>query len=313
MMSVPTEFACNLDDVREAARRIAPFIYKTPCFRNEPLSRELGFSLYVKAESLQPCGSFKVRGATNAVFAANDDRVSRGVLTHSSGNHAAAIARAASLRDVVAHIVMPRNSSVRKIANVQAYGIEPIYCEPSTEARQAKADEVLAATGAYFIHPYDQKEVIAGQGTMGLEILDQVEEVDAIVVPIGGGGMTSGILTAVKALNPGVKVIGAEPQAADDAFRSLQSGKIEMPTRYDTVADGLRTALGRLTFPIIQTMLDDLLLVSEKEIVDATEELSRETRLVLEPSGGVAYAAARKQAPHLAGKNVVVIACGGNV
>ncbi|APZ96995.1 threonine/serine dehydratase [Fuerstiella marisgermanici] len=305
--------ARHLESVREAAGRIQGMVQRTPCFLNERLSQQLGCSLYVKAENLQPCGAFKVRGATNAVFAAAPDVIARGVLTHSSGNHAAAIARAASLRGVPAYIVMPENSAAGKIANVRAYGVEPVFCAPTADARQAKADELLAETGAYFIHPYNQADVIAGQGTMGLEILEQVPDVDLIVVPVGGGGMMSGILLAIKSLRPEVQVIGAEPEFADDAYRSLQSGRIEPPNRYDTIADGLRTPLGELTFPIIQSLMDDLTLVSEQAIVEATEELSYAAKLVLEPSGGVAYAAARKIASRHAGKNVVVIACGGNV
>lgn len=313
-MSVqPDSFAIDLDDVRQARRRIAPYVLRTPSLPCERLSLQLNCQLAFKAENLQHAGAFKSRGACNAVFALDDERASRGVVTHSSGNHAAAVARAARLRGIAAHVVMPHNSLQSKIAAVRSYGVEPVFCEPTAPARAAMAEEVQRRTGATMIHPYDDPRVMAGQGTVGWEILEQIEDVECIVVPVGGGGQLSGVLIAVKSLRPEVQVIAAEPRLADDAFRSLQSGLIEMPTRYDTIADGLRTPLGEHTFPVIRALVDDLILVEEETIVRAMRMLAEDAKLVAEPSGAVSLAAIVERSERFAQRKVVAVVSGGNV
>lgn len=313
-MSVqPDSFAIDLDDVRQARRRIAPYVLRTPSLPCERLSLQLNCQLAFKAENLQHAGAFKSRGACNAVFALDDERASRGVVTHSSGNHAAAVARAARLRGIAAHVVMPHNSLQSKIAAVRSYGVEPVFCEPTAPARAAMAEEVQRRTGATMIHPYDDPRVMAGQGTVGWEILEQIEDVECIVVPVGGGGQLSGVLIAVKSLRPEVQVIAAEPRLADDAFRSLQSGSIEMPSRYDTIADGLRTPLGEHTFPVIRALVDDLILVEEETIVRAMRMLAEDAKLVAEPSGAVSLAAIVERSERFAQRKVVAVVSGGNV
>ncbi|MGB0581011.1 MAG: threonine ammonia-lyase [Limisphaerales bacterium] len=305
--------AIAIADIHEAAGRIAPHVVRTPCMPSESLSKELGLQLHFKAENLQHIGAFKARGATNAVFSLSEADATKGVVTHSSGNHAAALSRAASLRGIPAHVVMPHNSAPNKLATVRSFGVEPILCEPDADSRANTCAELQEKTGATFIHPYDNPFVMAGQGTVGLEILEQVPDVEVILVPVGGGGLLSGLLTAIKALRPQVQVIAAEPAWADDAARSLKSRQIEMPSRYDTIADGLRTPLGELTFPIIRTLLNDIILVSEDDIRKATRTIAEQVHLVAEPSGAVTFAAVRKAAYRFAGKSVVAVISGGNL
>lgn len=280
---------------------------------SETLSRKSRCTVLLKAENLQHVGAFKARGATNAVLALDDELASRGVVTHSSGNHAAALARAATIRSIPAHVVMPANSLPGKIAAVKSYGVTPVLCEPSTPAREAAAEELRLRTGATMIHPFNHPAVIAGQGTVGLEMIEQANQLDAIVAPVGGGGLLAGILTAVKAIRPDIQVYAAEPKLADDTARSLAAGSRQMPTRYDTVADGLRTEVGENTFPIIQRLLDDLILVEEATILAATRILAEQARLVAEPSGAVAFAAVMTAAEKLAGKTIGVVISGGNL
>jgi threonine dehydratase len=308
-----SDFAIGVDDVRDAARRIEHYVLLTPSLFNERLSEQLGCRIHFKAENVQHIGAFKARGAVNAVFSLADEGAANGVVTHSSGNHAAALSRAAALRGIPAHVVMPHDSAPNKIEAVRAFGVEPVRCEPDADSRALSCARLQRETGATFIHPYDNPFVMAGQGSVGLEILEQVKGVDVVVVPVGGGGLLSGVLTAIKSIRPEVEVIAAEPELADDAARSLRSGNMEMPTRYDTVADGLRTPLGELTFPIIRELLDDILLVSEIAILEATRSLAADAHLVAEPSGAVTLAAVRSHRDRFAGKSVVAIVSGGNL
>lgn len=303
----------SLSDVQAAAKRIQPYVLRTPTIHCEKLARELGCNVYFKAENLQHIGAFKARGAINAVLQLDDDAARCGVVTHSSGNHAAALSRAASIRKIPAHVVMPKNSAINKIEAVRSFGVEPVFCEPSSEAREIAAGTVQQQTGAALIHPFDNLLVMAGQGTVGLEIVEQVQNLDAIFVPVGGGGLLSGVLAAVKQLCPRLEVYAAEPAWADDAARSLESGKIESPIRYDTIADGLRSNLGVHTFPVIQQLVDGIVLVSEKEIENATRTITQGAHLVAEPSGAVAYAALVKSAHQFQNKNVCAIISGGNI
>jgi threonine dehydratase len=303
----------DFSDIERAAETIAPHVVTTPVVPSEVISSRLGCRVAFKAENLQHAGAFKARGATNAVMSLDDEVASRGVVTHSSGNHAAALARAASLRGIPAYVVMPENSSEKKIAAVRGYGVEPVFCEPSNAAREETAERVRQQTGATLIHPFDHPAVMAGQGTVGLEILKQVDRLDVILVPVGGGGLLAGILTAVKSRRPEVAVIAVEPEWANDAARSLMTGEIQMPTRYDTIADGLRTALGVNTFPIIRRFLDEIVLVEEDQIRTATRALAEDVHLVAEPSGAVTLAALQQYPGRFQSLNVVAVVSGGNL
>ncbi|KAA5539316.1 threonine/serine dehydratase [Roseiconus nitratireducens] len=306
-------FAIDSDDVHRAAERIRGHVLRTPCIGSESLSQLFGCDVSFKAENLQHVGAFKARGAVNAVRSLSDDQAACGVVTHSSGNHAAALARAAQQRGIKAFVVMPRDSSPNKLDAVRGYGVEPILCEPTTESRHQTAERVRQETGATLVHPYDDPQVIAGQGTVGLEILEQVHWPDVILVPVGGGGLLAGILSIAKATRPDVRVIAVEPAWADDTARSLQAGSPQPVHRYDTVADGLRTSVGTLTFPIIQQYVDDLLLVSEQAILSATRMLAERVRLVAEPSGAVTLAGLVENADRFAGQRVVAVVSGGNL
>ncbi len=286
---------------------------RTPLVANERLSREFGCPLSFKCENLQHGGAFKARGACNAVFSLDEATAARRVVTHSSGNHAAALARAAALRDIPAHIVMPHNSRPNKLAAVRALGVSPVLCDPDADSRRTTADEIVQQTAGTLIHPYNHPAIIAGQGTVGLEIMEQGPQADTIVVPVGGGGLLAGVLIAVKSLRPDIRVIAAEPAWADDAARSLRAGQLEMPTRYDTIADGLRTPLGDLTFAIMQALLDDLLLVDEDVIARATRLIAAEAKLIAEPSGAVSTAAVMQHPATFGGRNTVAVISGGNL
>ncbi|MEM7477244.1 MAG: threonine/serine dehydratase [Planctomycetota bacterium] len=303
----------RLSEVQAAYRRIQSKVLCTPCVFSEHLSEKLGCRVYFKAENLQHIGAFKARGALYAILSLDESASSKGVVTHSSGNHAAAVARAAKIRGIDAHIVMPHNAAKVKVEGVRSFGIEPIFCETNTPAREAAASEIQNRTGATLIHPFDNAHVIAGQGTAALEILEQVPDVDRIIAPVGGGGLVSGTLVTMREAKPDAEVYGAEPAWADDAFRSLQSGKIESPQRYDSVADGLRSSLGKLTFPIMQSDLKELLLVSEDSILNAMRDIVEVAKLVVEPSAAVPFAALKNNAEKFEGKTVVVILTGGNL
>lgn len=310
---MPRDFAINLTTIREAANRIDGQVIRTPVVQSVILDKALGAQVFFKCENQQHVGAFKSRGACNAVFSLTENEAAAGVVAHSSGNHAAALARAAQLRGIAAHIVMPHDSAIVKINAVRGYGVEPTFCEPDSDSRQAAADKVIAATGATFIHPFNDDRVIAGQGTSALELLDEVSDLDAIIVPVGGGGLLSGTLIAAKSLNPNTKVYAAEPEWADDAFRSVQSGTIELPVRHDSIADGLRTCLGTLTFPIVRELVDDVLLVSEEEIGAATLAMMFQAKVVAEPSGAVPLAAAIRNKDRFAGQRIGIVVSGGNL
>lgn len=303
----------SLDDVLEAHQRIVDHVVRTPVIGSEDLSAELGVDVVFKCENLQHVGAFKARGACNAVFALGDADAASGVLAHSSGNHAAALARAAKLRGVKAHIVMPENSAAVKIAAVRRLGVEPVFCGPGSDERQAAADEVQARTGATLVHPYDNPLVMAGQGTTAVEILEQAPEIDTLVIPVGGGGLLSGSLIAVRSLRPEVRVVAVEPAWADDTNRSHLNGQIELPVRYDTVADGLRTRVGELTFPIIHDLVDEILTVSEATIVEATRQIHRQLRVVAEPSGAVPLGVILEHRERFRGRRVAAVISGGNL
>jgi threonine dehydratase len=310
---VPHSAEISLDRIREASERIADYVVRTPIVSSERLNQDVAAELFFKCENLQHVGAFKARGACNAVFSISELEASRGVVAHSSGNHAAALARAARLRNIQAHVVMPENSRPNKIAAVRRYGVEPVFCEPDAASRQAAADRIVEQTGATFIHPYDDPRVINGQGTVGLELHDQLAEVDVVIVPVGGGGLLAGCLTSLKALRPSLEVVAAEPEWADDAHRSWKSGQIELPTRYDTIADGLRTPLGRWTFPIIRDMVDDILLATESQIFQATRQLVDQAKILVEPSAAVPLACVVAHPDRFRNRSVAIVLSGGNI
>jgi threonine dehydratase len=301
------------DDVRAAAERIAPHVHRTPVATCTTLDEMAGCRIHLKCEQLQKVGAFKARGATNAVLSLADDAAPQGVCTHSSGNHAAALARAAALRDIPAYIVMPSSAPPVKKAAVVGYGARITECEPTLEAREHTLAEVQRRTGATFIHPYDDPRVIAGQGTAALELLDQVEELDTIVVPVGGGGLASGTVIAAGGADPGVEVWGGEPAGADDAYRSLRDGRRYRSVRPDTIADGLLTSLSDRTFRILHRGLAGILTVDDAAIADAMRLLWQRAKLVVEPSAAVPLAAVLEHADRFAGRSVGIVLSGGNV
>jgi threonine dehydratase len=272
----------------------------------------VGAALFCKCENFQKVGAFKFRGACNAVFSLSEQEARHGVATHSSGNHAAAVALAARLRRVPAYIVMPDNAPAVKKAAVAGYGGSIVYCAPTLAAREATLKRVMHETGATFIHPYNDARVIAGQGTAALELLTDVADLDVIMVPVGGGGLLSGTAIVTAALFPSTKVIAAEPEAADDAYRSLQAGKILPANDPRTIADGLRTSLGELTFAVIQQHVQQIVTVSEAAIVSAMRYVWERMKIVIEPSAAVPIGALLEKKIDLTGKRIGVILSGGN-
>lgn len=308
------QFAATLDDIQAAARRIAPFIHTTPVLRSSHLDLLAGRPLHFKCEIFQRTGSFKFRGASNAVWSLTDAQAARGVATHSSGNHAQALACAARARRIQAHVVMPTDSAQSKRSAVESYGGRVIDCEPNLASRATTAARVCAETGATFIAPYDHPDVIAGQGTIALELLAQVADLDAIIVPVGGGGMISGITIAARALRPDIRIIGVEPSAVGDAAESKRIGSPQPATGAVTIADGLRTSLGDLTWPVVRDLVDSVVTVSEDEITRALRLVVERMKIVIEPSAAVGVAAAlgalRERNDFRAAG---IVLCGGNI
>lgn len=308
-------YACTLADVRAAAERIRGLAHRTPVLTSETLDALAGRSLFFKCENLQKIGAFKYRGATNAVRKLTDSEAARGVVTHSSGNHAQALALAARLRGVPAYIVMPRTAPAVKRAAVEGYGGQITLCEPNLPAREAAANEIVARTGATLIPPFDHPDVIAGQGTVALELLEDVPDLDALVVCVGGGGLIAGCALAAHGLNPKVRVFGAEPTGADDAARSKAAGQWLPQTGPNTIADGLLTSTGELTWPVIRDRVERVFTVTDDEIRAAMRLVWERMKLIVEPSGAVAAAVALSPAfralPGL--KKVGVTFSGGNV
>jgi len=272
-----------------------------------------GASLFFKCENFQKIGAFKARGATNAVFTLDEATAKRGVATHSSGNHGAAVARAAKLRGIPAHIVMPSNSAKVKIRAVEGYGAHIVFCEPTEEAREAKCAEVIEKTGATLIHSFENENVIAGQGTAAVELLEDIPELDVIMCPVGGGGLLAGTAIAAKSMRPQIKVIAAEPANADDTAQSFRAGRRLVTEKKFTIADGLRTNIGQPNFEIVQRCVDDIVTVSEEAIVSAMRTIWETMKIVIEPSAAVPYAAIMENKIDLREKRVGVILTGGNV
>jgi threonine dehydratase len=309
----PTFTGPDLQAIREARRRIAPHIEETQVMISYPLDELAGALLYFKCENLQFSGSFKIRGAANAVFSLSEAEAARGVVTHSSGNHGAALALAAQMRGIRAWVVMPRNAPQVKIRAVEAYGADISFCDPTLAAREAAAAELLRSTGGSLIHPYDDDRVIAGQATATLELLEEIPDLDIICAPVSGGGLLSGTAIAAKSLRPEIVVIGCEPANADDASRSLASGQLEPGAEKFTIADGLRATLSQRTFAILKERVDRVLLVTEEEIVHSMRLITEHLRSTVEPSGAVAASPALHRQIEGEDLRIGIILSGGNL
>lgn len=303
----------TLDDVLAAHERIRPYIHETPVLTSRIIDEAAGAQLFFKCENLQKAGAFKARGASNAVFSLTDAQAARGVATHSSGNHGTCLSYAAGRRGIPCTVVMPRTAPQAKKDAVRGYGGRVVECEPSTSSREAVFAEVVAETGAEFVHPYNDPRVIAGQATCARELIAQVPDLDAVIAPIGGGGMVSGTCLTLAGLAPHIAVYAAEPEQADDAYRSLKAGRIIADDAPVTVADGLKVPLKDLTWHFVRHHVADILTVSEAEIVAAMQLIWKRLKIVMEPSSAVALAAVLKNRPVFVNKRVGVIITGGNV
>lgn len=302
-----------IEDLEAARERIAAHVHRTPVMTSRLLDRHCGASVFFKCEHLQKVGAFKARGATNAVFSLSDKEAARGVGTHSSGNHGAALAMAAGLRGIPAHVVMPANAPAVKKAAVAAYGGRIVECEPTLAARAATLEALVAEHDLHVVHPYNDPRVIAGQGTAALELLEQVPDLDAIVVPVGGGGLLAGTAIAARFVNPDIEVIAAEPAGADDAFRSFGLGELQAQTNPETIADGLRAGLGELNFAIIRRLVDTIVTVPDSATIEAMRLQWSRMKQVVEPSGAVSFAALLEHPERFSDRRVGVVISGGNV
>jgi threonine dehydratase len=276
--------------ILEAHARIAPRIHRTPVLTSSSLDALAGVSFFFKCENFQKTGSFKIRGATNAIFSLSDTDVANGIVTQSSGNHGAAIACAGSWRGVKTWVVMPKNAPVVKLRAVAGYGAQITLCEPTVTARNEAALTVRAETGAYLVHPYDDDYIIAGQATAAKELLEEIGDLDAVFAPVSGGGLLSGTCLGAKGVRAAVRVFGCEPERADDAYRSITSGQLQSQDSSDTICDGLRAALAPRTFAILRQHVDGILLASEEEIIGATRLVWERMKIIIEPSSAVAIA-----------------------
>jgi len=307
------EIVVDLAAIHAAHARIRSHVHRTPVLTSRSLDAVAEATLFFKCENLQKVGAFKARGACNAVFSLDNAEARRGVVTHSSGNHGAAVAWAAARRGIPAWVVMPENSAEIKKAAVQGLGATVRFCAPTLEARDTTCAAVLAETGAVLVHPYDDWRVIAGQGTAALELLEEIPDLDAIITPVGGGGLLSGTAIASRGMKPSIRIYGAEPAGADDAWRSLQSGRIVPQTDPRTIADGLRSSLGVKTFAVLSTLVDAIGTTSEEAIVQAMRLTWDKLKLVIEPSAAVPLAALVERKLPVAGLRVGIVVSGGNV
>ena len=307
-MQLPT-----LADILAAHERIKPFIHRTPVLSSGQINRIFGAEIYLKCENFQKVGAFKFRGATNAIMQLTDDAKKNGVVTHSSGNHAAAVAHAAAINGLKAYIVMPENVPVVKKNAVAGYGAEITFCKPTLQAREETAARIIEETGATLLHAYDNINVICGQGTAALELLEEKPDLDVIIVPIGGGGLMSGTVTAVKGISPGIKVFGAEPLNANDAYKSFVSGNLIPSVNPVTIADGLLTSLSERTFQIIRKNVDNIFTVTEESIVESMFLIWERMKIIVEPSSATTLAVIKENPEIFKGKKTGLIITGGNV
>ncbi len=303
----------TFEDIKKAAERIRPYVKRTPILTSQTLNNITGAELYFKCENFQKAGAFKFRGATNAVFSLIEEQASHGVATHSSGNHAGALALAAKTRGIKAHIVMPKNSAEVKKQAVKGYDAEITFSEPGMEAREATLNEVIKKTGATLIHPFDNENVIAGQGTVAIELLEQHPDLDVIIVPIGGGGLISGISIAAQALSKKINIIGAEPELANDTYLSFKEKKrISIPSQ-TSICDGLLMTVGQITFPIILENVTDIFTASEQSVLQAIQLILERMKIVVEPSAAITLAIMLENPTIFRGKKIGLILSGGNI
>lgn len=300
-------------DIEQAHERIKPFIHQTPVLTCNTIKQLAGAELFFKCENFQKIGAFKIRGGMNAVLSLPAEKIANGIATHSSGNHAQAIAFAAKQTGTKAYIVMPNTSPAVKVNAVKGYGAEITFCEPNQQARETALQEIVDRTGAAFVHPYNDERVITGQATCAKELLEEISSLDHIIAPVGGGGLLSGTSLSAHYFSPTTKVYAGEPEGAADALLSFRSGKIETAPYINTIADGLLTKLGDQTFPIIQQHVTDILTVSDEEIIAALRLVYERMKIIVEPSCVVPLAAVLKNKELFAGKRVGIILSGGNV
>ena len=305
---IPTKEA-----IQEAHKIIRPYIHRTPVLTSKNLNEMLGMDLFFKCENFQRCGAFKMRGATHAINRLSKGELQKGVATHSSGNHAQALALAAQTMGVPAYIVMPRTAPKVKVAGVKHYGAEIIFCEPTLAARESTLEDVVDRTGATFIHPFDNYHVIEGQATAAVEILGSISNLDFLLAPVGGGGLLSGTSLSAHYFAPETKVIGCEPSGADDAFRSMQAGHIIPSEHPNTISDGLLTSLSEKTFEIIQKHVEEIITVDDPEIITAMQLIWERMKIVIEPSAAVPFAVVMTNPDKFKGKRIGIILSGGNV
>lgn len=300
------------NDIEKAHQRISEHIHNTPILTSDSLDNELGSNLFFKCENFQKTGSFKIRGATNSILQLNDTKIKNGIITTSSGNHGAAVAFIADKIGTSSKIIMPNNTPKNKIENVQRYGGEIFYCEPNIKSREDTLEKMIQKSGGSIIHPYNDEKIIAGQGTAAKELIEKVPDLDAIICPVSGGGLLSGTLLAAKNLKPGIKVFGAEPENADDTYRSILNNKIMSNETTDTIADGLRAQVGTVTFPIIKENVDKILLVSEEMIISSMYMIWQRLKIIIEPSCSIVLAALMLNSNKFLNKKVGLILTGGN-
>ncbi len=309
------KYAVSIDDIRAAAGRIKSVGHRTPILTSQTLDKMAGRKLFFKCENFQKVGAFKLRGGWNAVSMLSDEEAAKGVCTHSSGNHAQALAFSAMKRGIASYIVMPNNVPDVKLDAVKGYGANITLCEPTLEARKTTLDEIAKKTGAQVVHPFNNPNVIAGQGTAALEMIEDLGELDAIIAPIGGGGLMSGTCVTTRSLLPEAKLFGAEPTGADDAYRSLKEGKIIPQTNPNTICDGLLTSLGEYTWNILKDHLEAIYTVTDDEVINAMRLVWERMKIIIEPSSATAVAVALKsEFRALEGlEKVGIILTGGNV
>lgn len=299
--------------LQETQQRIKPFVHRTPIMSSQLINEIAGVEIYFKCENFQKMGAFKMRGATNAILQLSETEREFGVATHSSGNFAQALALAAKLQGIKAYVVMPSNAPEIKKTAVKGYGGDVIECTPTLDARETTLNDIVNKTGAIFLHPYNDYQVIEGQGTAAMELIEEHDDLDAIFTPVGGGGLLAGTAMAAHHFSPQTKVIAGEPMGADDAWQSLQKGEIVPQTNPQTIADGLLTSLGDKTFPIIKEHVEKIIRVEEKEIIAAMRLIWERMKLIVEPSSAVALAALLKEKKKYKGQKIGIILSGGNV
>ena len=300
------------NDIEKAHLRISDHIHNTTILTSDSLNNELGSNLFFKCENFQKTGSFKIRGATNSILQLNDKEIKNGIITTSSGNHGAAVAFIANKIGASSKIIMPNNTPKNKIENVERYGGEIFYCEPNIKSREYTLEKMVQKSGGSIIHPYNDEKIIAGQGTAAKELIEKVPDLDAIICPVSGGGLLSGTLLAAKNLKPDIKVFGAEPENADDTYRSVLKNKIMSNKTTDTIADGLRAQVGTITFPIIKENVDKILLVSEEMIISSMYMIWQRLKIIVEPSCSIVLAALMINSKRFLNKRVGLILTGGN-